>query len=286
MRRADRHQAATGRGAVSNPAGIMQGENRNLSVLFSHVAGFGDISESANDPAELLAQLNRYFELMVDAVLAQGGIVDKYIDDAVMAIFGAPVKHEDDEMRSVKTGFAMLDAAARFNLEQKKAGRPEFPTSVGISYGVVTVGNIGCDKRMDYTVIGDRVNLASRAQGMCKVYHEPLVFTGSVHRKVKDLVAWRLIDNVAVKGKRDAEKIYTARRTLSGREKQAWTMHNAAMAEYFPNRNFDTALRLFEQVQKLVPGDNLSGMMIERCRVYRERPPAPGWEGYEVMQKK
>ena len=272
--------------AVANPEGILQGENRNLSVLFSHVAGFADLSESANNPAELLAQLNRYFELMVDAVTTRGGIVDKYIDDAVMAVFGAPVKHEDDEMRSLETAFDMLEAAARFNAGQKNAGRPEFPTSVGISYGVVTVGNIGCDKRMDYTVIGDRVNLASRAQGMCKVYHEPVVFTGSVHRKVKDRVAWRLIDNVAVKGKRDAEKIYTARRALSGREKQAWTMHNAAMAEYFPNQNFDTALRLFEQVRKLVPGDHLSGMMIERCRAYRDHPPAPGWQGYEVMQKK
>jgi adenylate cyclase len=272
--------------AVANPGGILQGENRNLSVLFSHVAGFSRISESANDPAELLVELNRYFALMVDAVTARGGIVDKYIDDAVMAVFGAPVKHQDDEMRSVETAFDMLDAAARFNVEQKKAGRPEFPTSVGISYGVVTVGNIGCDKRMDYTVIGDRVNLASRAQGMCKVYNLPLIFTGSVHRKVKDAVAWRLIDNVAVKGKREAEKIYTASRTLSGREKQAWTMHNAAMSEYFPNQNFDTALRLFEQVQKLVPGDSLSAMMIERCRAYEKTPPLPGWQGYEVMQKK
>ena len=160
-------------------------------------------------PADLVSQLNRYFALMVDAVTANGGIVDKYIDDAVMAVFGAPVKHEDDEMRSVLTAFAMLDAAETFNREQKKAGRPEFPTSVGISYGVVTVGNIGCGKRMDYTVIGDRVNLASRAQGMCKVYHQPLIFTGSVHRKVKDQLVWRMIDNVAVKGKRDAERIYT-----------------------------------------------------------------------------
>jgi class 3 adenylate cyclase len=113
---------------------------------------------------------------MVDAVVAQGGIVDKYIDDAVMAIFGAPVKHEDDEIRSVRTAFAMIEAANEFNREQKKAGRPEFETSVGISYGVVTVGNIGCGKRMDYTVICDRVNLASRAQGMCRVYRQPLIF--------------------------------------------------------------------------------------------------------------
>jgi class 3 adenylate cyclase len=272
--------------ALSNPEGILRGENRNLSIIFTHIGGFAGISESAGDPAELVSQLNRYFALMVDAVTAQGGIVDKYIDDAVMAVFGAPVKHEDDEMRSVLTAFAMLEATEKFNQEQKLARRPEFETSVGVSYGVVTVGNIGCGKRMDYTVIGDRVNLASRAQGMCKVYHQPLIFTGSVHRKVKDQLAWRMIDNVAVKGKRDAERIYTASQRLTGAEKQAWSMHNAAMEEYFPNRNFPNALRLFEQVQKLLPGDHVSGMMIERCRRYEREPPSPGWGGYEVMQKK
>jgi adenylate cyclase len=272
--------------AVRDPTGILQGENRNLSILFTHIGGFAGISESMGDPAELVSQLNRYFALMVDAVTARGGIVDKYIDDTVMAVFGAPVKHEDDEMRSVLTGFDLLEAAERFNREQKNAGRPEFPTSVGISYGVVTVGNIGCGKRMDYTVIGDRVNLASRAQGMCKVYRQPLIFTGSVHRKVKDQLAWRMIDNVAVKGKRDAERIYTAKAEPAGSEKQAWSMHNAAMEEYFPNRNFSNARRLFEQVQKLLPGDHASGMMIERCGRYEREPPAPGWGGYEVMQRK
>jgi adenylate cyclase len=272
--------------AVRDPTGILQGENRNLSILFTHIGGFAGISESVGDPEELVNQLNDYFALMVDCVTSRGGIVDKYIDDAVMAIFGAPVKHEDDEMRSVLTAFEMLDASERFNAEQRRAGRPEFPTSIGISYGVVTVGNIGCGKRMDYTVIGDRVNLASRAQGMCKVYRQPLVFTGSVHRKVKDQLAWRMIDNVAVKGKRDAERIYTAKEKPTGAEKQAWSMHNAAMEEYFPNCSFANARRLFEQVQKLLPGDFASGMMIERCRRYEREPPSPGWGGYEVMQKK
>jgi adenylate cyclase len=272
--------------ALSNPEGILRGENRNLSILFTHIGGFSGISESVGDPGELVNQLNRYFALMVDAVTSHGGIVDKYIDDAVMAVFGAPVKHEDDEMRSVRTALTMIEAAEEFNREQKKAGRSSFETSVGISYGVVTVGNIGCEKRMDYTVIGDRVNLASRAQGMCRVYRQPLIFTGSVHRKVKDQLAWRMIDNVAVKGKRDAERIYTASAKLTGAEKQAWSMHNAAMEEYFPNRSFPNALRLFEQVQKLLPGDYVSGMMIERCRRFERQEPPPGWGGYEVMQKK
>jgi adenylate cyclase len=272
--------------AVKDPAGILQGENRNLSILFTHISDFAEISGSTSAPADLVNQLNRYFALMVDCVTNHGGIVDKYIDDAVMAVFGAPVKHEDDELRSVLTAFDMLDTADRFNAEQRAAGRRQFATSIGISYGVVTVGNIGCEKRMDYTVIGDRVNLASRAQGMCKVYHQPLVFTGSVHRKVKDQLPWRLIDNVAVKGKRDAEPIYTSKARPTGAEKQAWRMHNAAMEEYYPNCSLENARRLFEQVQKLLPGDLISAEMIKRCGRYEREPPPPGWRGYEVMQKK
>ncbi|MCX7029690.1 MAG: adenylate/guanylate cyclase domain-containing protein, partial [Spirochaetes bacterium] len=291
--------------ATRDPKGILQGEERNVSVLFSHIHGFAEISEEIGDPEKLVSQLNRYFKAMVDVVTARKGIVDKYIDDAVMALFGHGERRRDDVLQSVHAGLDMIEAAERFNQEQKKHGRPEFPTSVGISYGVVTVGNIGCERKMGYTVIGDRVNLASRAQGMCKVYHQPIIFTGSVflklkeieryqekekggeaEEKAKDLMPCQMIDYVAVKGKRDAERIYTVNRNLAGTQKQAWSLHNAAMEEYYPNRNFSNAITLFSQVQKLLPGDRASATMIERCRRYEREPPGPEWGGYEVMKTK
>jgi class 3 adenylate cyclase len=291
-----------------NPKAILQGEERTVVVLFSHVHGFAEISESIGDPGKLVSQLNRYFRGMVDVVTARNGIVDKYIDDAVMALFGHSEKHEDDVPQSLFTSLDMLDAAESFNREQKGNRHPEFPTSVGISYGNVTVGNIGCEQKMGYTVIGDEVNLASRAQGMCNEYHQPIIFTEGVHRKLtryceeeerrekngeaavstvraRDLMPCRLIDTVAVKGRSKGIRLYTIGRRLTGTQKQAWNIHNAAMDEYY-NKNFANAAKLFGQVQGLLPGDYVSGDMIERSRENETMDLPPDWDGVKRMTKK
>ena len=288
--------------ADRNTKAILQGEERLVVVLFSHVHGFAEISEAIGNPVTLVNQLNRYFAGMVDVVTARNGIVDKYIDDAVMALFGHSEKHEDDVPLALLTGLDMLDAAGRFNREQEKSGLPAFPTSIGISYGVVTVGNIGCEQKMGYTVIGDQVNLASRAQGMCRIYRQPIIFTETVHqrlmrmekdqrlpkdakRMVRELMPCRLIDFVMVKGKSKAVKLYTAGRSLTGNQKQAWGMHNSAMDEYL-SRNVSSAISLFGQVQQLRPGDFASGMMLDRCRAYVRQDLPPDWQGVEVMKTK
>ena len=152
--------------------------------------------------------------------------------------------------QALSAGLDMLDAAEQFNREQKKNGlagssRPAW----ALNYGPVTVGNIGCEQKMGFTVIGDQVNLASRAQGMCKVYRQPLVFTEMVYRKLNDmarndrvpagmrkmaeaLLPCRLIDFVMVKGKNKPVRLYTVGRNLTARQKQAWDMHNTAMEQY------------------------------------------------------
>ena len=183
-----------------NPESMLVGENRILSILFSDIRSFTTISERMT-PDELVDSLNRYFNVMVDIIMAKGGIVDKYIGDAIMAFFGAPVKHEDDALQSVMAGLEMEEALAGFNARQKAAGKPEFQIGVGINYGEVTVGNIGTEKKMDYTVIGDMVNLASRLEGLTKQYHQRLIISETLHEKVKDAVPCRLLDSVAVKGK-------------------------------------------------------------------------------------
>jgi class 3 adenylate cyclase len=239
---------------------------------------------------------------MVDVVTGRNGIVDKYIDDAVMALFGHSVKREDDVPQALAAALDMLDTAGQFNREQKENGRPAFETSMGISYGVVTVGNIGCEQKMGYTVIGDQVNLASRAQGMCKIYRQSIIFTEPAHGKlermendprtpdamkrvVRDMKPYRMIDKVAVKGKEKGVRLYTVGRNLTGKQKQAWDMHNSAMEQYL-SQSFSGAAGLFDQVQKLLPGDFVSEMMAGRCRSYERQPPPPGWEGVEVMKTK
>ncbi|HOV64694.1 MAG TPA: adenylate/guanylate cyclase domain-containing protein, partial [Spirochaetia bacterium] len=144
-----------------NPESMLVGDNRVLSVLFSDIRGFTTISESMM-PDDLVNSLNRYFSVMVDVIMKHNGIIDKYIGDAIMAFFGAPVKHDDDALQSVLAGLDMIEVLDDFNANQREIGKPEFNIGIGINYGVVTVGNIGCEKKMDYTVIGDMVNLASR----------------------------------------------------------------------------------------------------------------------------
>ncbi|WP_455383034.1 adenylate/guanylate cyclase domain-containing protein [Salinispira pacifica] len=267
-----------------NPESMLVGDNRVLSVLFSDIRSFTTISE-AMKPDDLVNTLNRYFSRMVDTIMAHGGIIDKYIGDAIMAFFGAPVKHEDDAFQSVLAGLDMCDALKQFNAEQEAAGVPPFRIGVGINYGVVTVGNIGTEKKMDYTVIGDMVNLASRLEGLTKQYREELLISESLHMKVKDRLPWRFLDTVAVKGKTRGVRIYTVKRELTEQEKQIWGVHNRAMDAYYL-RDFKHAREMFEDVLGSAPEDHMATEMRSRCLTYEKTPPARDWTGVEIMHTK
>ncbi len=268
----------------TNPEGMLVGDNRVLAVLFSDIRSFTTISEGFM-PDELVVALNKYFSLMVDVIMTRGGIVDKYIGDAIMAFFGAPVHHEDDGLQAVLVGLEMQEALKIFNREQAAIGRPEFRIGIGINYGVVTVGNIGSDKKMDYTVIGDMVNLASRLEGLTKKYHQELIFSTSVYRKVKSKLHCRLVDKVVVKGKTQGEKIFTAKRSLTPNEQAAWKIHHDALKLYY-QREFAEAATLFAEVKRLLPNDYLAELFIERCEDLRRIQPPDDWQGMEVMTEK
>ena len=267
-----------------NPEKMLVGENRVISILFSDIRSFTSISEQMM-PDDLVSSLNRYFTVMVDVIMARHGIVDKYIGDAIMAFFGAPVRHKDDALQSVLAGIEMTEVLKDFNAQQRKLGKPEFKIGVGINYGVVTVGNIGTEKKMDYTIIGDMVNLASRMEGLTKKYHQPLLISESLHQKVKDEVDCRLIDTVAVKGKTKGVKIYTVKKRLSEEENKAWSLHNTAMDSYY-QQDFDKAISYFQNVQKIFPDDYASQAMIDRCRQFKVNPPPENWDGVEIMTEK
>ena len=267
----------------ANPDSMLVGENRVLSILFSDIRSFTTISEGMM-PDELVNSLNRYFSIMVDIIMGRNGIVDKYIGDAIMAFFGAPVKHEDDALQSVYAGMEMMEALDSFNKHQTDHGLPEFHTGIGINYGIVTVGNIGSEKKMDYTVIGDMVNLASRLEGLTKQYHQGLIISESVRKKVVDTIPCRMVDKVAVKGKTKGVNIYTARKTLTETEKKGWYYHGEAMRTYY-DQDFIGAIKLFVEVQKYLPNDYLAQLFIERCKEYSINPPN-NWDGIEVLKSK
>jgi class 3 adenylate cyclase len=249
-------------------------------VLFSDIRGFTTISEGMT-PDDLVTTLNRYFTLMVDIIMASDrhGIIDKYIGDAIKAFFGAPVKREDDALNAVLAGIEMTEALEGFNDGQKSLGKPTFQIGVGINYGVCTVGNIGTEKKMDYTVIGDTVSFASRLEGLTKTYHHQLIISESLHSRVKDKVSCRLLDSVAFKDR--AVKIYAPRQMLEQNEKDGWGNHNLGMAEYY-DRNFSRAAAYFRAVQKALPRDEVAAMYLERCQRYMKEPPPPRWNGAEA----
>jgi class 3 adenylate cyclase/HAMP domain-containing protein len=265
------------------------GEDRNLSILFSDIRGFTTISEQfKNNPEDLVESLNRYFSGQVDIIMNRSGIVDKYIGDAIMAFWGAPVNHDDDAFQSVLSGLDMIDALVGFNEQQRKFGKPEFQIGIGINYGLVTVGNIGSERKMDYTVIGDEVNLASRMEGLNKMYQTELLITESVFRKLPaPRLPCRLLDIVAVKGKKEGVRIYTVKRTLEVTEEKAWSYHNQGMGLYLPpKRDFASAAKYFAEVLKIVPGDYNAENLLQRCKAYSASPPPPDWNGVEIMHSK
>ena len=267
-----------------NPESMLVGDNRPLAILFSDIRGFTTISEGMM-PDDLVKSLNRYFETQVDIIMNRHGIVDKYIGDAIMAFFGAPVAREDDPVQALLAGIEMNEAIGGFNARQRELGKPEFKIGVGIAYGEVTVGNIGTDRKMDYTVIGDQVNLASRLEGLTKLYKEPLLISDSLRDPVGSQVPTRIIDTVAVKGRSRGAKIYTARKDLSEPERRGWALHDQAMERYYAH-DFTEAGRMFREVQAILPGDNASEVMLERSRRYAASPPPADWDGVEVMTTK
>jgi class 3 adenylate cyclase/HAMP domain-containing protein len=275
----------------ASPEKMLVGDNRNLSILFSDIRSFTTISEGMA-PDDLVNSLNRYFSGQVDIIYNRSGIVDKYIGDAIMAFWGAPEKHEDDALQSVLAGLDMIDALGSFNENQRRLGKPEFHIGVGINYGEVTVGNIGSERKMDYTVIGDAVNLASRMEGLTKTYHSELLISEYVYTELhktqpQDNIAlhFRLLDTVAVKGKTKGVKIYTTKRTLNPAEAAAWPLHNQGMELYY-RRAFREAAEKFKEVYRLLAKDPVAESMFRRCAEYAGAPPPSGWDGVEVMKSK
>ena len=270
---------------LRKPEAMREGENREVAVLFSDIRSFTTLSEMMR-PHEVVAMLNSYFTPMVEVIEEHGGKVDKYLGDGLLALFGAPTKHEDDAWRAVQAGLGMLVALQEFNQKHRRPGRVPFEIGVGIDFGEVTVGNIGhYERKMDYTVVGDRVNLASRLEGLTRHFGESILISESVYRHVHARVRCRFVGRVEVKGRSGAVGIYVPKAALEPREEEAWKLHGEALKLYFEQR-FQEAQRLFREVAELLPGDTLARMYLERCAACLRASPAEGWTGVEVMQQK
>jgi adenylate cyclase len=191
---------------LANPDQVhLGGENQTTTILFADIRGFTRMSEKM-EPQEVVELLNEYFTEMTDLVFENGGTLDKYLGDGLMAVFGAPLTKEDDSLRAVKTAIEMQQALVKLNRDWKAMGQRSLKMGLGINTGPVTAGNIGSSRRMDYTVIGDAVNVASR---LCaNAAGGQILISESTHRTLKGSLPAKRLDPILVKGKETPVEVY------------------------------------------------------------------------------
>ena len=281
---------------LDNPANILStlgGVRRSVAILFSDLRGFTTMTEEA-DSAQLVAQLNEYLTEMVKRIFDSKGTIDKFIGDAVMAVWGevyseGPAK---DVERAVRAALEMQAALAELNVLWEKRGMRSFKMGIGINYGSVIVGNIGATgatEKMELTVIGDPVNLASRLEGLTKEYGIELILGEGAAELVGGVFHLQQVDLVQVKGKTKPINIHTVlgatRDPLPSDIRDYLAIYAEGLKRYRAGE-FAQAIESFESALKSRPGDPLAAMYVERCNAFREHPPASGWGGVFVMTKK
>lgn len=264
---------------------LLVGKKQVATILFSDIRSFTTISEKLS-AEELVKSLNTYFNIMVNVIIEHKGTIDKFIGDAIMAIFGAPVKHEDDPLEAVLTGLNMIKNLHSFNKKQIALNRPPFKIGVGINTGEVVVGNIGSTQKLDYTCIGDAVNLASRLEGLTKMYGIPIIISQFTYEETKTQIDARELDSVRVKGKLKPVNIYQPLdKDINSKEKEAYLLFNEGINLY-RNREFQKALNIFKKTYSLLKNDVPSSLYIDRCNELIKNPPGENWDGVYIAKTK
>jgi adenylate cyclase len=256
------------------------GETRELSIMFTDVRGFTTISEHYGSDVQGLTQImNRYMTAMTARILQNEGTLDKYIGDAQMAFWNAPLDDEMHARHAVKTGLEMLGDLKAFNDSIAVEGVPPFGMGLGINTGDVVVGNMGSSQRFDYTCLGDAVNTASRLEGQSKPYHVKMVIGPKTYEYVKDEYLCLELDTLAVKGKTIGVNIYTIVEK-NGLNIAASRFH-AAFLQYYREMAWDQALRFIPSLKETFDGDMTEyyQMMAERIEEYKVNSPGVYYDG-------
>jgi adenylate cyclase len=264
------------------------GSKEELSILFSDIRGFTTLSE-ALPPERLVQILNQYLGRMTETVFRHQGTLDKFIGDAVMAFWGAPVRNSDHALLAVRTAVDMRSELKRLNQEWEVAGISPLAIGIGINTGEVIVGNIGSEQRLDYTVIGDQVNLSSRLEGLTKQYHLEIILGPKTEERIRDHWITRPVDQVKVKGKQIPVRIHEPLGPIGGPE--APLHHEVAEKtriafELYLEGRFKESSEIHRSLQVLFPeGAGLSQVFLERCATLEAMPPS-SWDGiFEAKEK-
>ncbi len=268
---------------------LMVGERKEVTILFSDIRGYTTLTENLG-AAEVVLLLNQYFETMVEAVFNHEGTLDKFIGDALMAVFGAPLPlTENHAWRAVQSALDMRRRLEEFNQRRIIQAQPQIRIGIGISSGDVVSGNIGSRKRMDYTVIGDGVNLSSRLEAVTKDYGCDIVLSEFTYQLCSDRIWVRQLDKIRVKGKHQAVNIYELigdRTTELDANTQEFLFHYATGRAAYLSRNFSQAIACFESAKSIQPQDQAVDIHLERARNYQQTPPPESWDGIWTMLTK
>jgi len=262
------------------------GSKEYVTVLFSDVRGFTALSE--NLPAEQVVEiLNFYFTKMTEAVHNHHGTIDKFIGDAIMAIWGAPIKSDTHAIDAVNAAMEMMDKLKDVNAWLEEQNLPSLKIGIGINTGDAILGSVGSEQKADYTVIGDTVNLASRLEGVTKQYDCQIIVSDSTKKALNDRIPCHVVDMIKVKGKEQAIKIYSPilPETEPHTETQAaltktYDLHclselsHEAFSHYI-NKRWDLAINAYRKI----PNENLRKKFIDRCEYFRASPPPQDWDG-------
>jgi adenylate cyclase len=256
------------------------GDTRELSIMFTDVRGFTTISEHyGSDVQGLTKIMNRYMTAMTAKILENNGTLDKYIGDAQMAFWNAPLDDADHAKHAVKTALEMLDDLARFNDEIASEGVPPFGMGLGINTGSVVVGNMGSSQRFDYTCLGDAVNTASRLEGQSKPYHVKMIIGPKTYEYVKDDYLCLELDCLAVKGKTEGVNIYTI--VDKNSINIAYSRSHADFIELYRAQEWNRLDGYYKTLENAFGGEmkEYYDMMMERVEEYKKNPPGENWDG-------
>lgn len=274
---------------IKNPDMVkLGGERKVLTVFFSDVAGFTTVSEQLT-PEELVSLLNEYLTAMTEIILKYDGMLDKYEGDAIMAVFGTPILYEDHATRACYVSLEMQEELVKLRKKWKDEGRPELYVRIGLNTGAMVAGNMGAASRLDYTVMGDSVNLGSRLEGANKQYNTSIMISEYTYEAAKNDIEVRFLDSLRVKGKKLPVKVYE----LLGRKDNGIpeTIENVKKLyeqgiEKYLSREWDAGLEFLNKALSIKPDDGPSSVYVKRCLAFKEHPPPDDWDGVFTMESK
>ena len=266
---------------------ILGGTSTLATVLFSDIRGFTPLTEELGAQGTV-SLLNEYFTIMVECIQNEGGMLDKFIGDAIMAAFGMPVAHDDDEDRAVRAAVSMITDLRTWNAERAEKGQSPVDMGIGLNTDTVVSGNIGSPKRMDYTIIGDGVNLAARLESACKQYAARILISENTFKKLRGTYRSREVDYVVVKGKTEPVAVFEI---LDYHTDDTFPNvmevlnHFKSALGYYRTGNWDDAANAFREALSLHPDDKLSQIYVDRCDHLKANPPKD-WNGIWVLESK